>query len=295
MTLDSAKRAFNKLEDQKNPLLLTIPHGDPVRNSDEWQELYYAFPNTSEGSIKSLNKKFDKFIAKYPNLSINQDLASIISDLTELSKTVRELKDADKVRKANKKAAQHVTRVKKETATMTAEFTSLNEPLAGHRAAYMNRIVEAYRRQLEQMIERVKAAGMDLSQVAPYPKSTMSRREYKVAQSAYNYYRRYFTPVDGTRRWNGPEIVVLNNDAVERTIEHATREANTCFDGYVLKLLSKIGKNVKTATLVGPLWEGSMLTVECQDGEKQVWTTKVIINCSCLGTLFNQWPTRRSS
>lgn len=72
----------------------------------------------------------------------------------------------------------------------------------------------------------------------------------------------------------------------------AAAEAN--FNAYLGKLATKITARIQSGSLSGYLWNGSTLTVETEAG-RQVWSTKCIINCSCLGKLFNQWPTRRVS
>lgn len=73
------------------------------------------------------------------------------------------------------------------------------------------------------------------------------------------------------------------------------------FDSYTQKLAGKIGLPIARAHIVGNLWQSSELVVRevesfWNDTERtptQCWSTKMILNVSCLGTLFNQWPTRR--
>ena len=71
------------------------------------------------------------------------------------------------------------------------------------------------------------------------------------------------------------------------------RNAQAEVDAYIIKLALKIGKAVVALTVRGDLWDGSTLNVTCADGEAQTWHTRCILNCSCLGKVFNQWPTRR--
>lgn len=74
-----------------------------------------------------------------------------------------------------------------------------------------------------------------------------------------------------------------------------TEAAGADFDGYVAKLATKIDQRIVTAKLDGSLWVNSVLTVLTEGGVSQVWHTHCIVNYSCLGNAFNQWPTRRVS
>lgn len=84
-------------------------------------------------------------------------------------------------------------------------------------------------------------------------------------------------------------------EAEARFIKAAKEEANVSFDKYVAKMISKIG-DVDSAELsnvyANNVWGYSILTV-VKDGVKTNWKTQQIINCSKLGNLFNQWPTRK--
>ena len=77
-----------------------------------------------------------------------------------------------------------------------------------------------------------------------------------------------------------------------RLIDNAVKEAELNYLDYITKLENKIGVTVKTATLVGNLWSGSILTVATTEGTQR-WNTKIIINQSKYGKLFNQFPSRK--
>lgn len=65
------------------------------------------------------------------------------------------------------------------------------------------------------------------------------------------------------------------------------------YDAWVYKLVQKIGKPVTDADVSGDPWHNSRITVKCRDGEVQTWVTRMILNTSKLGKVFNQFPTRR--
>jgi hypothetical protein len=88
--------------------------------------------------------------------------------------------------------------------------------------------------------------------------------------------------------------VKLSDERVARRVQQTRDAMATDFDGYVNKLSTKIGEGVVSAEITGRLWDYSTLTVTKNDGSVERWRTQQIINVSCLGKLFNQWPTRRS-
>lgn len=71
--------------------------------------------------------------------------------------------------------------------------------------------------------------------------------------------------------------------------------ANEEFNGYLAKLaLKNVEKIISVDSLTGNLWNGSRLAVVVEPSYATVvWETKCILNFSCLGNVFNQWPTRR--
>lgn len=197
MTLDEAKRSFNKVENRKNQILLKVTD-EGIRKSEVWYDLYYGCPNSSEGSIKALKKRVDAFIRAHQDHPIVPELMTYMQDMQTTATAVQKAKTAHEAAKAEKKSKQVAKKEKAAAAISTAEFKTLNTPLAGHRTAFVARIVAAYQRQLQTMIDTLAAANWDLNKVAPYPTSNMGRYNYKVAEGRYHFYRRYFSPVNPT-------------------------------------------------------------------------------------------------
>ena len=72
--------------------------------------------------------------------------------------------------------------------------------------------------------------------------------------------------------------------------------AALAFEAYVVKLALKVGLNVVHASafsLGDDLWHSSQLKAFTEDQAFTVWNTKTIVNCSKLGKLFFQFPTRK--
>jgi len=81
----------------------------------------------------------------------------------------------------------------------------------------------------------------------------------------------------------------------------ATQMAEDDVFGFAGKLAGKVDRDaagVKVAAVAvaarGSLWTGSTLIATLVDGTTQRWHTQCILNVSCHGLLFNQWPTRRA-
>jgi hypothetical protein len=175
---------------------------------------------------------------------------------------------------------------------------TLKNALAEPRTQYHQFYKERLRQQVDALAAKLAENGMDLEIVAPYPKSNIGRNAYIAAVELRNFATKYFksTATYG-RGMHDPNIVARVDDAkLEEILEASAKKATEMhFDGYIIKLAGKIGKTIAEAELVGGLWNDSVLTIKAVDGEVQVWHTHCIWNVSCLGRIFNQWPTRRQS
>ena len=191
----------------------------------------------------------------------------------------------------------------------------LKTSTAAYRAVYVKRAEEIYMSGLRNMREMLAANGMDLNKVAPYPKSNIGRREYRMRIAAHRRYTASFETAESVKHQSLtgmmygelPWMMVERAGAEEKVRVEARRDANDCFDSFLYKMSGKIyevvGDNEKIwgATLTGELWDGCRLTVtrSLQTGTRfdpmadLVFNTKCIINQSVYGKLFNQWPTRR--
>lgn len=157
---------------------------------------------------------------------------------------------------------------------------------------------------LESVRKNFKEGGWDLTMVAPRPNSLKTdRRTYQTMMAKHNFYAS-LTERDEkawnklyyhTRNiaWTRPEPRVWSQKAVTRWLQSVDEQASAQFDAYIAKLESKIGECVEAKLAGENIWTGSLLTVVKPDGTVEKWKTQMIINVSCLGKLFNQWPTRK--
>jgi hypothetical protein len=147
----------------------------------------------------------------------------------------------------------------------------------------------------QQLVDAAKtvfdAAGGDLDKAAPYPKAMCRKAAYVQARN-YRGFMSSLVKRSDSRRYNEPNICTWNPEGVARFLKDVAEDAAANFDAYVAKLTAKVGE-VTEAKVVGMLWNHSILTVTKPDGSVENWKTQMILNISCLGKVFNQWPTRK--
>lgn len=152
--------------------------------------------------------------------------------------------------------------------------------------------IELARKYISRVEARLVANGMDLNTAFPRPNTNMSRKDYIAMKAAHDKAASLVRPLQSVRRDGEPLIVEMNQDRIARFIEIIKADAASQFDAYVRKLEKKVGQADSAEIDNAPLWDGSILTVRVA-GEVQRWKTQMILNVSSLGTLFNQWPTRK--
>jgi hypothetical protein len=143
-------------------------------------------------------------------------------------------------------------------------------------------------------VAKLEAAGWDLDVAAPRPNGNMDRGDYMRLRAVCGFFSSITRPLTCGRRIDEPDMVALDEARVEKVRGQIKAEAAASFEAYAAKLEKKVGA-VVAAELMGDsagLWSYSVLTVTLADGTVQRWKTQRILNCSGLGTLFHQWPTR---
>lgn len=144
----------------------------------------------------------------------------------------------------------------------------------------------------------------DIRKVAPRPDWYSIKHHDKAAKEAYDAACKWEAKVESITeptnkekyyyyRDNEPKIVKIEEEKIAHKVIRAQEFAALDFESFVYKLVEKLGdhESAELSQIQG-LWTHSMLTVTKKDGTVQRWETKRIINMSCLGKLFFQWPTR---
>ena len=282
----SAIKDFNKFADDLCTRLQSIvrEHVDvasernaaPEARSTSYRcylDLVFSALPTRPGKL--LLRRFDKLIEALPAAA--PSIYALKVELVTLAEAAQSEKDSLKAAKAKRAADRkaYVLSVTKHGAKLKglsrAAFDTLNVGLSAVRAAYEKRAlkyagecIESARNSFKEIVGRAQ-----WPRTAPWIKIVVGDAK---APSGYR----------------------VCEDMILRFIASYRRAAHAEVDSFVVKLAHKIGKPVTSVKILGSLWEQSFLTVVTEDGETQKWTTRCILNCSVLGKLFSQWPTRRA-
>jgi hypothetical protein len=158
----------------------------------------------------------------------------------------------------------------------------------------VQRAAEAAAQFAESALAKLADAGWDLQVAAPYPDSGIGRAAYRAATELRSLLSSLTMRADPTglcRRPGDPDIRKVSPTGVAAFVNRAKEATALSFDAYVAKMVDKVGHADSAEICGGSVWNGSVLTV--RKGEvTERWHTQQIVNCSGLGTLFNQWPTR---
>jgi hypothetical protein len=153
----------------------------------------------------------------------------------------------------------------------------------------MDRARKAAEEQYENCMVEFEKHDWDLDVVAPRPTAAVGRPRYR-AMAEKRDFLSSLTVAKSSRESN---IRSSSPEKKKSLMEAAAKNAHDSYMAWVAKIIDKIGKVVQSAKMSGNPWNGSTLSVVTQDGEEQTWHTKMIINASKYGTLFNQFPSRR--
>ncbi len=181
---------------------------------------------------------------------------------------------------------------------------ALNVALVTFRKQYRLAYIRYFTARLERLQAALSASGCDLNKVHPFPnKKELSKKDYAEKLEDYNWSHavtqghRDLSDVYGSSTCYRQ----IKKDAFEAARKEAIQAADFSIDSYILKMAGKIGPGDYKVVYTGDLWNGSQIEVRAEDVNVgiyrvvQNWYTRCIINVSCLGTVFNQWPTRRVS
>lgn len=146
------------------------------------------------------------------------------------------------------------------------------------------------------MLETFAASlvGTNLKETAPYPSSSLARKQYLNMKQRYDLARRIVNieHPNGHRRIDPDIAVSVDTAAIDRLVKQSGEDASFSFDQYVAKLNEKVGTCDAAEICGNYLWNGSILTIK-RGSDVERWKTQQILNFSALGTAYSQWPTRK--
>lgn len=193
---------------------------------------------------------------------------------------------------------EQLSKAQERIKTALAEFINLKHPVALVVDPLREKAMERAEVEAKKIVEKVraelKAAGNDLEVCAPYPDSgKLCGAAYHSALGKYRLFRHLCKSRKGSRSMREPNFADVDSNYVAKYIKDAKTAAAFQYDAFIVKLCLKIGDCVG-ATITGEhVWGRSQLRVAKMTGPTEVWMTQQIVNCSKLGLLFNQWPSRK--
>lgn len=289
-----ARRVFGKEAGVGRDLILKVMHaGDGAQNRDnDISDLYYAWPSDSfQGLIK-----FEKILLKVEKMN-KPNMAPVIKAgkdvLTNWKPVADDLKALkDKVVKMTTKRAEAKKVAAKDMSTKFADSSSLIKVLESHlgeyKAAAHQRAAEFIKSKLDFLMKH----DWDLNKAVPRHTGHYGA-DYKMTESQRSLYRSITRTKSASVRVGEPDIREPDQHMIDRYVRVSVEGAENSYREFMHKMITKIGKPVVDAKMIGNIWTNAVLTVTTNDGEEQVWNTKMILNFSKYQTMFNQFPSRR--
>lgn len=291
---DSAKQLFRKDSNAvQNHALDLLRSARGAKEDDSIvNDIYYSFSDsmTGLGKLQKIAEKNKNSSDKYVK-SIVAEVNKLVAAWKPIADDLKALKE--KVVKVTTKRAETKAVATKAMERKFADSSSLIKVFEDHLEEYKNGAREEAQKFIDARIAALKKAEWDLNKVAPEPKTGYGTEAYKMAQARRAVYSSITKAKDQYPKKGEPDTRVLNQVMVDRYIDQNVQSAEDDYRGFMQKMIEKIGKPVVKATMTGSIWRNAVLTIETNDGEEQVWNTKMMINYSKYQKAYNQFPSLR--
>jgi hypothetical protein len=308
-SISSAKRLLEKAVDAVthyafNDADLRLKHSVNGYLTGPLDDIRYFHANAA--NRKTFDKNVARAIKAEPELaSPSLPFIGMVNEARAFYTAVEEQTAAEKNRLIEKRAAIAKKRAKtahlgtdlsKHEQASEATYKTLLAALEPVRVSVEQHYVESLTDKLHHYTQVIKQAG-GLAKAFFYSKSFCGKvamrqnlpHDFSFFFKAGGWVRDHYTTF--TTHSNVKQLIAA------KALELSHAEV-TSFSG---KLAGKIdreanGKKLITASVSGiTLWQSSILRAVLSDDSVQVWNTQIIWNRSCLGTSFNQWPTRQAN
>ena len=295
--VSQAKRVYEKDAEQGNSMLLIVSHagdaaGEP--RDPDIHDLYYAWPRYSFQSFT----KFEKTLLKVEKMSKKKGMQTIIkigkeliADWKPVAEDLKALKG--KVVKITAKREQAKQAAAKEMGAKFNDSSSLIKVLESHLGEYKAMAKKRAEEFVENKLDYLSKHDWDLNKAVP--RAVGYGTDYTMAQNQRSLYTS-ITKSKGnsySSRPGDPEFREPDQQKIDRYVKNSVEDAEASYREFMAKMIMKIGKPVVDAVMTGNIWMDAVLTVTTNDGEQQVWNTKMIVNFSKYQRMFNQFPSRR--
>lgn len=164
----------------------------------------------------------------------------------------------------------------------------------------------------DRIVEKIEAHGWDLNAAFPTRYTSSHNRHDRIAAQRTrdeHYAACVVTTNDpekdpygyGASIPNTPTWVVLKDrdELAAARDKKAAAYARKFIDAYAVKLTAKVARDDVRYEIATVEYDGTAdpfsrsRLIVTGSGARMVWNTRCIINVSCLGKVFNQWPTRK--
>ena len=197
-------------------------------------------------------------------------------------------------------------------ANTTNQMKTLHDIVTEALKPYTDKITELFSELWDNTYEMVERKMDEVdgiyNQAFPFPDGRQSRADYKQAVSLRSEARKFIDWESGSGPSRTKIYQMLTGQLLEaKKHEWVTENVNNLITTYVGKMVNKLvthesgfgreaadwdfSEATAEYTGVSP-WNGSTLKISHPTGGDRTLTTKIILNVSPLGTLFNQFPTR---
>ena len=289
--VDQAKRVMrNDTYSSKPDELLDLVRAD--RDDPDLTELYYtSFDGfVSHGKIEKLVNKLEK-----KNKPQYKHMIKSVRDYLKIWKPIGEdlkyLKG--KVVKVTQKRAEAKAVATTALQKKFSDSSTLIKILESHLNEYKKMAETRAREFVKKRLDYFKSHEWNLDKAAPNPSSFYGETDYKMKKAARDALEAFTKSKNTNRRHGEPDIREPDQAKIEHYVKLNVQGAEDAYRSFMQKMIEKIGKPVVNANMAGNIWTNAVLTVTTNDGEEQIWNTKMILNFSKYQTMFNQFPSRR--
>ena len=285
---DLVSQAKRIMRQSTPDLLSLVPNWRDDRNQD-LMDLYY----TSFDSFAS-HKKIEKLIAKVEkanNPNYKKVVAAVkqyLKDWKGIGEDIALLKG--KVVKVTQKRAEAKQAAATAMSKKFSDSSSLIKIFESHLQEYKDMAEKRAKEFVKDLLDFLKKHDWDLDKAVP---RTKSYQEYKATEQKRQVYSALTKAKNNMRRHGEPDIREPDQTKIDHYVKLNVQGAEDAYRSFMQKMIEKIGKPVVDAKMTGNIWTNAVLTVKTNDGEEQVWNTKMILNFSKYQKMFNQFPSRR--
>lgn len=267
----------------------------PLRDEDLFDLRWLWHWGESLTDVNKMAKLLPKIEKKNLNVSGMDKVIALskqyVADWKPIADDIKSLKD--KAVKVTTKRAEAKATAAKAMEKKFKNSSTLIKLLESHLDEYKQMARKRAEEFVKDKMNELKKYGWDLNLAAPVPKMRDGREAYQIAVQKQSLLSALTSPTESVISPGAPRIRKPNPAAAAKYVNDAVKGAEDSYRAFMQKMIEKIGKPVAKAKMSGNIWTDATITVTTDDGEDQVWSTRMILNFSKYQRMFNQFPSRR--